>query len=225
MVDPTVILAGAIPSAVLALTLDGGLTLAERAVRGRLSGRRATAPLESQRPWPSCWLPRRHAAVVASTRSGTVDPVGSKNFTEQILLGELLAQTLEAAWHPRRAPAEPRRHVHLRSRDPFRRHRRLRRVHGHGATRPSSSSRPIPIRDACLDAVRRRYADAGLTVLDPLGLREHVRHPRARRRRRGLGLEDYPGCGGPELRMAGRVRLRIPSARGRLSWACARPTA
>ena len=38
MVDPTVILAGAIPSAVLALSLDGGLTLAERAVRGRLSG-------------------------------------------------------------------------------------------------------------------------------------------------------------------------------------------
>ncbi len=35
MVDPTVILAGAIPSAVLALSLDGGLTLAERVVRGR----------------------------------------------------------------------------------------------------------------------------------------------------------------------------------------------
>ena len=36
MVDPTVILAGAIPSAALALTLDGALLLAERAVQARI---------------------------------------------------------------------------------------------------------------------------------------------------------------------------------------------
>ncbi len=40
MVDPTVILAGAIPSAALALTLDGGLLLAERGVRPHLGGGR-----------------------------------------------------------------------------------------------------------------------------------------------------------------------------------------
>src|SRR5262245_15838687 len=38
MVDPAVILAGAIPAAVLALSLDGALTLAERGVRGVLTG-------------------------------------------------------------------------------------------------------------------------------------------------------------------------------------------
>ncbi len=130
MVDPTVILAGAIPSAVLALTLDGGLTLAERAVRGRLSGgvqrfRWRAAAVAIVLIAAATW------AVVASTRSGTVVKVGSKNFTEQILLGELLAQTLEAAWHPRRAQAQPRRYVHLRSSDSIRRHRRVRRVHRH----------------------------------------------------------------------------------------------
>src|SRR5260370_22292366 len=37
MIDPTVILAGAIPAAALALSLDGGLTLAERAVQAGLT--------------------------------------------------------------------------------------------------------------------------------------------------------------------------------------------
>ena len=149
MVDPTVILAGAIPAAVLALSLDGGLTLAERWVRSRLSWRPARRSWmagrgrrRGARPWP-------RGPIVASLRSETPIRVGSKNFTEQILLGELLAQTLEARGIARRAAPESRRHVHLRSRDPLRRHRRLRRVHGHGATPPSSASRQSPTLDAC----------------------------------------------------------------------------
>ena len=35
--------------------------------------------------------------------------VGSKNFTEQIILGEIYAQALEAAGLQRRHPAQPRR--------------------------------------------------------------------------------------------------------------------
>src|SRR5260370_22571522 len=42
MVDPTVILAGAVPAAILALTVDGTLLLAERALR---IGRRSRKPL------------------------------------------------------------------------------------------------------------------------------------------------------------------------------------
>src|SRR3954463_3121735 len=45
MVDPTVILAGAIPSALLALTIDGALTLVERTLRQGAAGRRIQAVL------------------------------------------------------------------------------------------------------------------------------------------------------------------------------------
>ncbi len=102
-------------------------------------------------------------------RTTTPIRVGSKNFTEQILLGELLAQTLEA----RGIEVERRLNLGgtficdraIRSR----RHRRLCRIHGHGAHRDLPSSRPTPTRRRVLEDVRRRYADAGLTVLEPLG--------------------------------------------------------
>ena len=96
MVDSTVILAGAIPAAVLALAADAALTWLER----RLSpGRRA---------WPrtnaiaigaaAVVVGIALAGIVASgftqSRSDAI-VIGSKNFTEQVVLGELLAQTLE----------------------------------------------------------------------------------------------------------------------------------
>ena len=91
MVDSTVILAGAIPAAAMALLADGALAVAERWLR---KGRR----------------PKRAAAVAAGVgalavalvafatiggRSGSTVVVGSKNFTEQVILGELVAQALE----------------------------------------------------------------------------------------------------------------------------------
>jgi osmoprotectant transport system permease protein len=91
MVDSTVILAGAIPAALLALAVDGGLLWLERS----LSTRRRTT---SRRPIAVA------AALVAlvlagsaayATRSSGAIVVGSKNFTEQVILGELLAQTIE----------------------------------------------------------------------------------------------------------------------------------
>lgn len=90
MVDATVILAGAVPAALLALAADAALAAA-----GRLADRRHRS--------------RRHAVIlaaiallgVATAMSGRASAgradlvVGSKNFTEQVVLGELLAQVIE----------------------------------------------------------------------------------------------------------------------------------
>lgn len=86
-VDTGLILAGAVPAALLALAVDGLLALVERSRRPL----RAAAVLA--------------AAVVAGlivlglfgrTRSGQARiVVGSKNFTEQIVLGEMIAAALE----------------------------------------------------------------------------------------------------------------------------------
>ena len=92
MVDSTVILAGAIPAALLALSVDGGLLWLERRFVAR---RRGT---------PSRKLAAMAAALVVivvlssaliARRSSAAIVVGSKNFTEQIILGELVAQTIE----------------------------------------------------------------------------------------------------------------------------------
>ena len=90
MVDATVILAGALPAALLALAADAGLAAA-----GQLADPRRRA--------------RRHVVIVAlvallavatavsgRASTGRADLiVGSKNFTEQVVLGELLAQAIE----------------------------------------------------------------------------------------------------------------------------------
>lgn len=90
MVDATVILAGAVPAALLALLADAALAAA-----GHLADPRRRA--------------RRHAAILVGvallagatvlagrTSGGRADVVvGSKNFTEQVVLGELLAQAIE----------------------------------------------------------------------------------------------------------------------------------
>jgi osmoprotectant transport system permease protein len=92
MVDSSVILAGAIPAAVLALAVDGGLLWLERQLgpRRRKGSRRAVVAAAGA----------LIAAVVVSgavlaSRSGAAVVVGSKNFTEQFILGELVAQAIE----------------------------------------------------------------------------------------------------------------------------------
>ena len=96
MVEPTVILAGAIPAAALALALDGLLTLGERAARGVLSagtrhGRRRLAV-------PAAIVVLAIACVILTSVGGEAPAVriGSKNFTEQIILGEIVAQLIES---------------------------------------------------------------------------------------------------------------------------------
>jgi osmoprotectant transport system permease protein len=91
MVDSTTILAGAIPAAVLALVADGLLAWFEQLLKaGRISAR-TIAPaviglvvLSAALLWP---------AYARSAGARVV--VGSKNFTEQVILGELLAQAIE----------------------------------------------------------------------------------------------------------------------------------
>jgi osmoprotectant transport system permease protein len=91
MVDSTVILAGAIPAAVLALVADGSLTLVERWLR---PGRRRR-PARARAAGVAAML--LVAAAVVGFAAGDRDRirVGSKNFTEQLILGELVAQAIE----------------------------------------------------------------------------------------------------------------------------------
>jgi len=90
MVDATVILAGAVPVAALAMIVDGGLLLVERGLRRRRRTRRfsrvAAAAL--------MLLVLAATAFAAWPRPERI-VVGSKNFTEQVILGELMAQTIE----------------------------------------------------------------------------------------------------------------------------------
>jgi osmoprotectant transport system substrate-binding protein/osmoprotectant transport system permease protein len=92
MVDSTVILAGAIPAALLALVVDGSLLWLER----RLSGRRKP---ESRRVAVTVASLFALGVVAGSAAFALRAPgaivVGSKNFTEQLILGEIVAQTIE----------------------------------------------------------------------------------------------------------------------------------
>jgi osmoprotectant transport system permease protein len=167
MVDPTVILAGAIPSAVLALLLDGGLTLAERAVQARLGGasrRGSTALLVAAVASVAIvgWL------VVLASRAETRVRVGSKNFTEQVLLGELVSQVLES----RGVPVERRLNLGgtficdraIRSGD-------IDLYVEYTGTAHTAIFKQAPLTDSrlVLEDVRRRYAEVGVSTFEPLG--------------------------------------------------------
>jgi osmoprotectant transport system permease protein len=91
MVDTTVILAGAIPAAALAVVVDVLLYGLERSLsrrRGRLHRGAPAAAL-------AVVAVMLFASVVAGRRSSGAVVIGSKNFTEQLILGELLAQSIE----------------------------------------------------------------------------------------------------------------------------------
>ncbi len=166
MVDPTVILAGAIPAALLALALDGGLTLAERAVRAALVGERtrpAAAVLALVTVIAVAGL------ILFASRTPNAIRVGSKNFTEQIILGEIVAQTIAAKTG---RPVERR----LNLGGTFICDRAIRAgdidlyVEYTGTAHTAIFHEP-PATDPrrVFEIVRSRYADAGLTLLDPLG--------------------------------------------------------
>ena len=90
MVDSTVILAGAIPAALLALICDAALAAAGRLANPRHRSTNGAVALivvvfaiAAASWWAGGFAGRREVIV------------GSKNFTEQIVLGELLAQVME----------------------------------------------------------------------------------------------------------------------------------
>jgi osmoprotectant transport system permease protein len=93
MVDTTVILAGAVPAALLALAVDGSLWWLERqmSARRRVQSRRAALAVAA-----AIGVVVLLSGVVSARRAGRgAVVVGSKNFTEQLVLGELLAQQME----------------------------------------------------------------------------------------------------------------------------------
>jgi osmoprotectant transport system permease protein len=169
MVEPTVILAGAVPAALLALTFDGVLTLLERVIRRAIE----SGGSRRGRALPALGL----LAVVAggAVVFGAMRPaadlirVGSKNFTEQILLGELLAQTIET-----QTGTQVERRLNLGG--TFICDRALRSgdidvyVEYSGTALTAVFKQPVQTDPSqVLETIRRLYADAGVTLLDPLG--------------------------------------------------------
>jgi osmoprotectant transport system permease protein len=93
MVDTTVILAGAIPAAMLALLVDAALLALERQLAAR---RRARV----RRPLARAAIVMLVVLAGAAIGGTALGPraaivVGSKNFTEQLILGEVVAQAIE----------------------------------------------------------------------------------------------------------------------------------
>jgi len=92
MVDPVVILAGALPAAALALAADGLLAWAGRAVdprRGSTAHRVGVTAAVAIATYAAVWA--------YGGTPNTAIAVGSKNFTEQVILGEMMAQAIERA--------------------------------------------------------------------------------------------------------------------------------
>jgi osmoprotectant transport system substrate-binding protein/osmoprotectant transport system permease protein len=91
MVDTTVILAGAIPAAALALIVDACLLWLERQLSPRRRGSRRAALMVAG---VLAALVLGSSAALAALASNAI-VVGSKNFTEQLILGEIVAQAIE----------------------------------------------------------------------------------------------------------------------------------
>jgi osmoprotectant transport system permease protein len=163
MVDSTMILAGAVPAAALALVVDGVLAGLERALKtGR--GLRPAALAAAA-------IVIALIAVLAASARAAPDAairVGSKNFTEQILLGELLALALETEGLP------VTRKLNLGG--TFICDRALRAgdidlyVEYTGTAVSAIFHETVP-RDpaAAVRVARGRYAAQGLTLFEPLG--------------------------------------------------------
>lgn len=229
MVDSTMILAGAIPSAVLALAIDGGLTLVERHVRLVLTGR---AAVPDRRVVVAAValvaILAAAAAAIAAIRPSVVR-VGSKNFTEQIILGEIVAQAVESAG------LRVERRLNLGG--TFIADRALRAGEidvyvEYSGTAYTAVLKQAPETDSrrVLESVRRAYGDAGLAVLAPLGFentfailvrgedarRLHLRTisdavPHAGQWRAGFGYEFLQRADGyPGLARTYGLRLAAP---------------
>ena len=168
MVDSTVILAGAIPSALLALTIDGALTLVERGLKD-LSGAHRRGLGAAAALLIVIVAVTAGAFALTARGSREVIRIGSKNFTEQIILGEIVAQTIETRT---RLPVERRlnlggtficdRAVRSGDVDAY--------VEYTGTAQTAIFHQPVDTDSRrVFEAVKTRYAAGGLSLLDPLG--------------------------------------------------------
>jgi osmoprotectant transport system permease protein len=163
MVDAVVILAGALPAAFLALAADGLLAVAGRAVdprRGSPLLRRSLITLTLVGIAAGVWAHR--AAPTPAIL------VGSKNFTEQVILGELLAQTIE-----RQTGLIVERRLNLGGTlvcdEALRRGDIDVYVEYTGTALTALFNEPVGQPSQVLPRVRELYASRGLTVLPSLG--------------------------------------------------------
>jgi osmoprotectant transport system permease protein len=164
MVDATVILAGAIPAAALAIAADGMLTWLERSL-APARGPRSRAPRIAA---AVAVLGLASLAAASLTGGQGAVVVGSKNFTEQVVLGELVAQTLE-----RRGISVIRK---LNLGGTFICDRAIRSGDIDVYVEYTGTALTAIVRgetsgdaDAVLSRVRDAYAASGLSVLPPLG--------------------------------------------------------
>jgi osmoprotectant transport system permease protein len=183
MVDPVVILAGAVPAALLALLADGTLALAGRAMDPRHTTpavRRVVVVAVVLLAGAGWWLSRSAAAPAAIV-------IGSKNFTEQIILGEIVAQTIE-----RDTTLTVDRRLNLGGTlvcdEAIRRGDLDGYVEYTGTALTALFNQPVSGEKAAqvFERVRDAYAARGLTLLPPLGFNNTfailVRRDEARRR-------------------------------------------
>ena len=166
MVDPVVILAGAVPAAALAIAADALLGwLASACPTG---GRHPTPQARDRRRPPRRCSRFCVGAAITAASGRSVVVVGSKNFSEQLVLGELVAQALE-----RHGMAVERRlnlggtaicdrALQAADIDLY--------VEYTGTALTAVFHRPVSHdRDAVVREVREDYARSGRTALEPLG--------------------------------------------------------
>lgn len=163
MVDPVVIMAGAIPAAALALAADAMLAVAARMVDPR--ARRRTGGLALA--WAAA-LGVALLVVVWPQQNANAIVIGSKNFTEQIILGELLAQTIEQQTE---RPVVRRFNLGgtLVCDEALRRGDIDVYVEYTGTALTALFNQPIEEPSSVFERVRELYAEQGLTMLPGLG--------------------------------------------------------
>jgi osmoprotectant transport system permease protein len=163
MVDPVVILAGALPAALLALAADGLLALTSRSLgENRTSAMSRVAMVVAALALVTLF------AVTYQARIPTAIVVGSKNFTEQIILGELIAQTIE-----QQAGLTVARRLNLGGTlvadEALRRGDIDLYVEYTGTALTALFNEPVGDAAGVFDRVRQRYADRGITMTAGLG--------------------------------------------------------
>ncbi len=161
----------------------------------------------------------RARRVLRASSDGPAVRVGSKKFTESVILGEMATQLVREHRGSGRAPARARRHPGALGRPAPRRDRRLPRVHRHAARRRSSPAQRLPDDEA----LRQALAAEGVRMSAPARLQRHLRarhegdRGRAPRHPAHLRPARAP-------RAALRLQQRVHGPRRRLARRCATAT-